>query len=370
MEQGVNLVGYARAAMGLGESCRNAAASLEAVHVPFGILNYEQCLQEKNVITWAHKEMDAPRYNCSMYHINADQMQYALLHYRKQELHAAGYNIGYWHWELPKFPEEWRYAYAFIDELWVPSHFVKEACEPQTNIPIKVMPHAITAKIETPLSRTYFQLPEQRFLFLTMYDSLSHQARKNPLGVIEAFQAAFASDDKDVGLVVKVSRSQFDAEDIKRLHALIAGYENIYLIEGFKTRDEIYNLIALCDCYASFHRSEGFGLPIAEAMRFGRPVIATNWSGNTDFMTEETSCPLRYTLSTVKEDHGPYKKGQIWAEPDLEHGAYCMKKVKDNRHYRETISKAASQHILSNYHPQKIGELMKERLVTLDLLQK
>ncbi|GAA3324572.1 hypothetical protein GCM10020331_052990 [Ectobacillus funiculus] len=103
-------------------------------------------------------------------------------------------------------------------------------------------------------------------------------------------------------------------------------------------REEVNALIQSVDCVISLHRSEGFGLVLAEAMYLGKPIIGTNWSGNTDFMTTENSCPVNYTLVPVGNDYGPYKHHQLWAEPDIEHAAYYMKKIISDQTWCDRIA--------------------------------
>lgn len=368
MNAGINLVGYARAEMGVGQSCRNAANSLNTAGIPFGIMNYENCPQSKNDLAWVHKELKIPLFNTNLFHINADQMQSVILHYRHLKLTVDRFNIGYWHWELPEFPDEFEHSFHFIDELWVPSTFVYDSCISKSPVPVRVIPHCITVDIKQKLTRQFFHLPEEKFLFLMMYDSFSFQARKNPLGVISAFKKAFQKDDSSVGLVIKVSKSGFDQEEIKKLKVLAEEYPNVYLIEDFLSRNYINNLLQLCDCYVSLHRSEGYGLPLAEAMYLGKSVIATNWSGNVDFMNKENSCLVDYELKKIGTHYGPYHADQFWAEPDIDHGAYWMKKVKCEETWRKQLALKGQNYIHDKLAPTLVGQQIKERLLELNQL--
>ncbi|GJM83642.1 hypothetical protein HMSSN139_61380 [Paenibacillus sp. HMSSN-139] len=143
-----------------------------------------------------------------------------------------------------------------------------------------------------------------------MYDVKSYQERKNPEAAINAFKAAFQPDDTNVGLVIKVNCYKSTLNDLEALDVLIANYKNIYLIKETISRNDVNALLGITDCFVSLHRSEGFGLGLAEAMYLGKPVIGTNWSSNTDFMNNKNSCLVDYELIQVGRDQGPYKAYQ------------------------------------------------------------
>src|SRR6516165_8562777 len=125
------------------------------------------------------------------------------------------------------------------------------------------------------------------------------------------------------------------------------------------------DLVAACDVYVSLHRSEGLGLSIAEAMAQGKPVIATNWSGNTDFMTPTTSFPVGYELVELTEDVGAYRAGQLWAEPSVDDAARLMRLVYDDRALAHARGQAARRHIEERYSEARVGERMRQRLTVV-----
>ena len=97
------------------------------------------------------------------------------------------------------------------------------------------------------------------------------------------------------------------------------------------SRADIYALEAVCDCFVSLHRSEGFGLAVAECMLLGKPVISTDWSATSEFVMRENGFPVRAKLVTLERNHGPYAKGSTWAEPDTMHAAEHMRSVFSDR---------------------------------------
>lgn len=364
---GVNLIGYVRAEMSLGESCRLAAGSLETTGIPYGMINFEignPARMRDN--RWRHKEMADPKYYFNIFHIYPDQMPIVYKHLG-QDIFQGRYNIGFWHWELPEFPEEWTGCFKILNEVWVPSRFVQESVSKKSTVPVVRIPHGIECKCPPDISRNYFNLPGA-FLFLAMYDVHSHQERKNPKAVIKAFKKSFAADDFSVGLVLKINNPKSNPEEIRQLKDLIRDYKNIYIIDSVLSRDEMNALFNVTDCFVSLHRSEGFGLGFAEAMYLGKPVIGTNWSSNTDFMNSENSCPVNYQIIRVGQDYGPYKAHQFWAEPDVEHASYFMKKLATDSHFYQIIGSSGQKTIQTEYSPKVVGCMIKDRLERLSRL--
>src|SRR5690606_11426500 len=144
---GFNLIGYARAEMGIGESCRIAARSMSAAGIPFGIINYTGTNRARMTdYTWKHKEMKEPIHPINIFHINAEQMMEVYGKY-SSNLFDNRYNIGYWHWELPNFPDEWQSSYKIVDEIWVPSSFVANSVSMNSPVPVVRIPHGIEVNI-------------------------------------------------------------------------------------------------------------------------------------------------------------------------------------------------------------------------------
>ncbi len=101
----------------------------------------------------------------------------------------------------------------------------------------------------------------------------------------------------------------------------------ITILQGDWQRADVLALMASVDCFVSLHRSEGFGLGMAEAMFLGKPVIGTSFSGNTEFLTEETGFPVPYHMRAVEQGEYPYSAGNSWAEPDIRTAAGMMRSV-------------------------------------------
>lgn len=369
MEKGVNIIGYSRAEFGLGEACRLAAKSFQAVGIPFCIVNFPYSPARQNDLTWKHKEVEKPIYQTNLFMINADQLYY---YYRKNLLKRHWfhhrYNIGYWHWELPEFPSFWRRSFHIINEIWTPSKFTADSIGKKTSKPVVIMPHGVSLELASNFNRKYYGLPLNSFLFLSMFDMHSTSVRKNPIGAIESFKKAFNEQDLSVGLVIKVNNASDFPDELEKLNRLIKGYQNIYILNKIYSRQEINGLINSTDCLISLHRSEGFGLPMAEAMYLGKPVIATNWSGNVDFMNKNNACLVDFTLSNIDSNYGPYQKNQHWAEPNINEAVEYMKKLVSGKKFVHNIGEKAKLEIEKQLNHQIVGEKYKFRLQDLKLI--
>jgi glycosyltransferase involved in cell wall biosynthesis len=198
------------------------------------------------------------------------------------------------------------------------------------------------------------------FVFLFIFDAGSHVERKNPAGLIEAFKRAFRPDERAL-LILKLSQSDDGAPHLRTIQEASRG-ANIRITDRVLSHDQVKALVSRADCYTSLHRAEGFGLTMAEAMLLERPVIATGYSGNVDFMTAETSFLVRHTLTELDRDLGPYRGGALWAEPDLDHAAQLMRFVFEHREEARRVGRAARPHILKQCGIEAVGALIQERL--------
>ena len=362
---GVNLIAYIRAEMGLGTAARGLAMALEAANIPFNIINFEHlnpALHRDE--TWRHKEADESPYDFTIAAINPDNLFNARIRARKH-FGKHRYTIGYWFWELPEIPDEWVSSFSLVNEVWVASRFVQDAISLKSPVPVFRVPVPIRLGENDRFSRRHFSLPERPFLFLSMADWRSHLARKNPLGTIRAFKAAFPADDTTVGLIVKMNNAGAlgsDQETLMHIREEMEGYPNIYLLDSEMTRPEVDSLLAISDCFISLHRSEGFGLGPAEAMSLGKPVILTKWSGNLDYMTPDNSIGIDYQLLPVGRQYGPYQPDQLWADPDLEHAAIWMKRLVEDPEFGKKVGLRGQETIKREFSPEAVGKVIQQRL--------
>ncbi len=245
----------------------------------------------------------------------------------------------------------------------MPAKYCQNVISKVTNIPVTVIHYPIEIVIPDTIdeeAENFYNKSSFNFLFIFDYNSTLE--RKNPINLIKAFKKAFDKNDKSVSLTIKTSRATRFAKEKSKLLDEIDGYENIHIVEKIFEKDTLHNIIKGCDSYVSLHRSEGFGLTMAEAMFFGKPVIATGYSGNLDFMNSENSFLVDYKTCTVNSKIINYDKNTIWSNPDFEHMAELMKKVKENSDTIKAIAKKGNETILHDFSTSKIGNQIKHRV--------
>jgi len=356
---GLNVVGYLRDETGVGENARVTLRALHGQDFPVAWTMVRSHAARQNDESVLHLPQGHP-YNTNLFCVNADQTNvvYSEL---GAGFFAGKYNIGYWHWELQRFPEAWLDRFQHLDEIWVGSHFVQNTLAHVSPIPVITMGVGVHEPPNSNVTREMLRLPEDKFVFLFVFDMLSFIERKNPFGLIEAYRRAFGPDFHDTSLVIKVTKlDQFPEhrDPLERAVASVSGN----LMDGYLERSELDGLFNVCDAYVSLHRSEGFGLTIAEAMCLGKPAIATAYSGNTDFVNVTNSYPVEYHLVELDKDHGPYRKGNWWADPDLDHAAAQMRRVFENCDEAVCKGMRAAADIKRWYGSEAMARRMIERL--------
>lgn len=363
---GVNLIGHIRGDFGLGESCRLMAGALKESGIPFSICNVPLNGPAKETNTaWQSLEQTELPYGINLIHLNPNELANSILRFDLKKLRARR-NIAFWLWELPEFPEEWLYTFQLFDEIWTPARFITDTIKKYTDKPVYTMPYGLRSpKTAEGCGREYFRLPADKFLFMISFDGNSVSERKNPEGGIRAYIQAFSTENTGVGLVIKATHES--AASLERMRGLLDGYPNIYILTDSFSREVFNSLIACVDVYVSLHRAEGFGLVMAEAMLLGTPVIATNWSANTEFMDKGTACMVDAEIVELDRDHPPYHKGDHWAQPDEVQAADYMRKLFEDRKFGRELAERAKARLEAENTPQKAAEIIDKRLQELRL---
>lgn len=345
---GVNLVGYAYGQLGIGEDVRMAAKALLAASIPVCMVNFKPGRDiPQNDHSMAHlvvPEGEEGPYAINLFCLTA--LEHGRFFAEQGPAQMRGrYNIGYWPWELSRWPDAWRQLVHLVDELWVSTQHTLESVQPVWAavappsrlhcMPMAVELEPLDDKGNRAALRRQHGLPEQAILFCFSFDLHSAIHRKNPQATVQAFLQAFATDAAakwnaaQVGLVIKVHPPKRRHASWERLKTLAASDGRIHLVEQTLSRPEVLALYQACDCFVSLHRAEGFGRGIAEALQLGLHVIATDYSGNVDFCQrpefQHQIDKVRYRLIKVRSGHYPYHQHQVWADPDIPHAAQCMR---------------------------------------------
>ncbi|MBK8897683.1 MAG: glycosyltransferase family 4 protein [Candidatus Competibacteraceae bacterium] len=371
---GAVLVGHPYAVLGRGEDVRTGTCAFAAAAIPFTLRNTfgdygkEMAVFQQNFPYLDRIDARIAR-KANVFYLNANEMDDAFVHLGAN-FFTGCYNIGYWAWELSAFPDAWLSAFRYVDEIWVHTRFIQQAVADKAPCPVLCMPVAVEPVSSAKFSRAYFGLPDDGFLVLFFFDFRSFIHRKNPEAALHAFFLAFHHEPAtSAKLIIKVNGADARPDDYQAFLASEAVRDpRVILIDRIMEDWEITELVRLCDCFLSLHRSEGFGRGLAEAMYFGKPVIATGYSGNVDFMNEANSCLIDYTLIPVGADQYPYGAGQIWAEPDVEQAAWYLRRLVKEPEYAAEIGQRAAHYIQTYHSYAAIGARHRRRLEKLGLL--
>lgn len=353
---GINLVGFLEADIGLGEVARKVGRSLEHAGVPFAPIVYRRPPSREG-------SDDPPVSGVATYDTNIVCLNPDYLHPFLEEVGAdffARYTIGVWLWETSVLRPEDRKGAWFVDEVWVPSEYVRQAVAEAVDVPVHVVPLPIEEPQPTGLDRTQLGLPD-RFIFLYVFDFLSAE-RKNPAAVVEAFASEFAPDEGPVLVLKSVNGRERKPHLLDALQRAAADRPDILIRDGRVSAGERDAYVAACDCYVSLHRSEGFGLTLAEAMAYGKPAIATGYSGNLEFMSEENAYLVPYRLVPVPEQWWAYAPGATWAEPDVYGAAPLMRTVYENGTAVRSRADRGREELLLRFSLERVEAVLAGRL--------
>jgi glycosyltransferase involved in cell wall biosynthesis len=265
-------------------------------------------------------------------------------------------NIGWWPWELSVFPEAWKpYAFELVDEVWASSTFLEGMYKKATYKPVKLVPLAVSVARLKSYPRKHYGLPDKKFLFLYIFDFNSSVARKNPIATVRAFKQAFELADNTVGLVLKTMNTKPNNPEWQAFIKECITDKRIQLIIETLDRPEVLGLINACDAYLSLHRAEGFGRTLAEAMLLGKPVIATNYSGNVDYMSQSSTYLVDANLINIKDAEYQWvdlEDKQVWADISIPSAVNQIRNVRKNKSEKSSF----------DFSPKRISEIIRTTL--------
>ena len=363
---GVNLIGYAFGQLGIGEDLRMAAKALEAAGVPFTIINFapgaDTGQADRSVAHWVG---DSGPYRYNIFCLSALEHGRFFAE-RGSEQMIARYSIGYWPWELERWPPEWQGIFRLVDEVWASSQHTLGAVKGAAGkVPCHLMPMAVDLGPVSRKGRPSFGLPGKACLFCFAFDLNSSIHRKNAAACLEAFARAFptsadALGPHEVGLVLKCHRPRLKNPLWTLIKQRAAKDKRIHVMEETLPRNELLALYRSCDCFVSLHRAEGFGRNIAEALQLGLHVITTGYSGNTDFCRPPVADLVDFRLVPVEEAQYPFSRGAVWADPDVDAAANYMMRFASRRR-----SARKGDLLPASYTVQAVGAKYRRRLTEI-----
>jgi glycosyltransferase involved in cell wall biosynthesis len=352
---GVNLFGYFDTESGVGEIARGLAAMLRAADVPHALVNVEQ--------DWLRRGdrrvrdfSSAHPYAIDLLAVNADQAPHVARAFGLRPGDGR-YRIGYWFWELSRLPPALAASGAGFHELWVASDFCREAVAAATRVPTVKLTPALVAAPAGRSTRADFGFGHE-FVCLFVFDAASVVKRKNPGALISAFRRAFRPDEP-ARLVLKTVNL---APRLRAALERLAGDARVELRNGYVPHGEVLDLLAACDAYVSLHRSEGLGLTLLDALLLGKPVVATPYSGVTEFLDGPGTFPVAHRLVELKRDFGPYPRGAEWAEPDVADAARRLREVYELWRAGRSRDAGQAEALRRRYSPATTAVALRARL--------
>jgi glycosyltransferase involved in cell wall biosynthesis len=360
---GVNAVGYFQAELGVGEGGRLLVSVLDAAGVEYSTFAYGETASRQEHPFVDRGPRDAP-YDVNILCINADRVG-AFAHEVGSSFFEGRHTVGLWAWELEDFPPSMHSGFHVVDEVWAVSSFTAAAVRRVSPKPVFELPHAIVPPVvPAGVTRSDLAPPDDRFMFLFVFDFLSVIERKNPFAVIKAFARAFAPGEGPV-LVIKTVNGHLKLPELERLRAAAAAHPDVMIMDRYLSPGQRTALISLAGCYVSLHRAEGFGLTLAEAMALGKPVIATGYSGNLDFMDDENSFLVDARMVPIAPGCEPYPAGAMWAEPDVGMASRLMRLVVDEPDTAAARGDQAAFDIRTLHSPEARVPFVRQRLAEI-----
>jgi glycosyltransferase involved in cell wall biosynthesis len=367
---GLNVFADVRATTGLSESARRYVQAIAAsgTEMTFTEFNSQAPFRTIAVPPDVAALRRGKEFDVDLWIVNVNEWQLIPEHALDR------YTIAVWAWELPEPPVHALPHLPGIDELWLISQFVSDSFRTVTDIPITVVPNVVPQAPDVAGDRAAFGLPDDGLVVLFTFSASSSDARKNPWAVIEAFRRAFPAEERgtQAHLVLKVNDLERFPELDTSLSAAVASVGGT-LLRREMSRADMDTLLATCDVYASLHRSEGFGLGMAEAMAMGKPVVATGFGGNIDFMPPGAAAVVGYEARPI----GPhthrfgggfgdwYTVGQLWADADVDQAARWLRKLADSPRLRAEMGAKAIEAIREHCSPAAVAKVVNRRLAEL-----
>lgn len=362
--RGVNLFGYFLSPIGLGSMTRGLAKALRSAGIAVAENVVGNIAMEADVRPEHFLRRWDWRYETNLF-VSYPHLREHLLHALPEYMVRDRRNVAYLAWEQRDALHWWAEAYREFDQVWALSDFAATSLSRVLGRTVLDVPCVLdTATFPPAATKADWGLPDDACVFLYVFDANSSIERKNPEAALEAFAQAFGRR-RDVLLLMKASNAH-RLTHRTRLRALARRAEQLGCNVRFLTRylptPDVLRLISAVDCYVSLHRSEGFGYTCAEAMAYARPVIATGYSGNLDFMGDDDAFLVMSGETPVTVADGPFQRGSVWAEPSISHAAELMALVRRDPERARAVGWRGRETVRQRLSPEAIGARVAEAL--------
>lgn len=243
-------------------------------------------------------------------------------------------------YELEEIPRSWILPCELADEIWVPSHFGFSAYRKALpNKKMKMVPHFV----HFDESKLPIKKPDSKKIkILTIFDINSGFYRKNIFDTIEVFSKF--KNKKNVEFLIKISGVKGNKKYYDIIKEKVRYISNLRIIEDVLSDDEKNSLISSSDVIVSMHRSEGFGLVLAEAMWLKTAILCTGWSGPVTFLPEDCAMYVDYKLVKVVDPQGKYSSNGRWAQPNIDDAVVKLENLINNDILRKEMANKAFNH--------------------------
>lgn len=360
---GVNLFGYHKSPIGLGNLTRGLHSAFRSAGIPTGRVVIGNVAMDADLSPADFVRTWDPSLETNVI-VSYPHLHDMLLEALPRHVTAGRRNIAYLAWEQRDGSHYWPEVYAGFDQLWALSEFAAESLARHARREVHAVPCVLDFDALPPAAtKAETGLPEDAFTFLYVFDANSSIERKNPEAAIRAFASAF-SPGEPVQLVLRASNAhrREHRERLKAMLRAVSPGQRVQVRLEPMSHAALLRLVSAVDCYMSLHRAEGFGYTCAEAMAYGIPVIATGYSGNLQFMNRENSFLVDWTERSVEVPDGPFQRGSVWAEPSVEHAAALMREVYERGAEGRQIGARGARDVRSLLSAEAVGRRVADLL--------
>ena len=343
--------GYGQAARAYIHALHSAGISLSVVD----LMHHGRQVQDDLVTSLLGRRHDA---DFHLFH--GIPPQWARLAFRMRN--AIGMTV----WETDTMPPQWRNVLSQVIDVWLPSTFNVDTFRPALSTPVFRLPHPVVPRYVNgdavdPASLTGASPSD--FVFYSLFE---WQDRKGPAELIRAYFRAFPVDNGTL-LVLKTNpgAASIGETTVGQLRRETGSTARVSVMAHGWSEAQVDALHVRGDCYVSLHRGEGWGYPLFEAVARGKSVVATGFSGPLDYLSASAARLVQFNLAPVRQRYVYYAPQMQWAEPDVDDAARLMQEVYTERVTEPARTAAGAAVVRETYSLERVGEMAKERLVTL-----